>query len=147
MWRDSASPYTGIMRTKHAEELAFWKSRLVKDQGTFQNKHYERIMLGMAHESSQSFLRGRVVGDFGCGPRGSLVWADAASLRIGIDVLADAYADAFTDNVIFHNMIYLKSTEEVIPLPSNFVDILFTLNAVDHVANLPQMCREMIRIL
>jgi hypothetical protein len=104
------------MSTKYEEELAFWKSRLVHDQGTFQNKHYERIMLGMAQESSQDFLRGRIVADFGCGPRGSLVWADGASLRIGIDVLADAYADAFTDNITSHNMIYLKSTEEVIPL-------------------------------
>jgi len=56
-----------------------------------------------------------------------------SSLRIGIDVLADCYADEFTDNILSHGMIYLKSTEQVIPLPSAMVDILFTMNAIDHV--------------
>ena len=44
-------------------------------------------------------------------------------------------------------MIYLKSTEKVIPLPSEFVDTVFTLNAMDHVNSFADMCREVIRIL
>jgi SAM-dependent methyltransferase len=92
-------------------------------------------------------LRGKVVADFGCGPRGSLVWATSPSLRIGIDVLADRYADEFTDNIISHGMIYLKCTERVIPLPSAFCDVVFTLNAIDHVDNFSVMCSEILRIL
>jgi SAM-dependent methyltransferase len=41
----------------------------------------------------------------------------------------------------------LKSTEKVIPLPSDFVDVMFTLNAIDHVDNFSAMCSEIIRVL
>lgn len=104
-------------------------------------------MLAMAEESSDNFLKDKIVADFGCGPRGSLAWASTALLRIGIDVLADRYADEFTSNIISYGMVYLKSTENVIPLPSGFVDIIFTLNAIDHVDNFSVMCAEIIRIL
>jgi len=76
-----------------------------------------------------------------------LVWANSAHIRIGIDVLADRYADEFTDNIISHGMIYLKCTENVIPLLSDFVDIMFTLNAIDHVDNFSAMCNEILRVL
>jgi hypothetical protein len=72
-----------IVRKEDAE-LAFWKSRLEIDGGTFQNSHYERLMLGMAGEPDAGFLAGKVVADFGCGPRGSLVWASPARMRIGM---------------------------------------------------------------
>jgi len=133
--------------TKHDAELNFWRSRFKIDRGKFSNSHYERLLLAMAEEPSDDFLSGKIVADFGCGPRGSLVWASSALLRIGIDVLADRYADEFTDNIVSHGTIYLKSTENVIPLPSDFVDVMFTLNAMDHVGNFPVMCKEIIRVL
>ncbi len=136
-----------IMRNKYASEMSFWISRLEMDRGKFVNSHYERLMLGMAGENNDSFLKGKVVADFGCGPRGSLVWAKSAFLRIGIDVLADSYADRFKENIISHNMVYLKCTEHVIPLPSEFVDVMFTLNALDHVTHFETMCSEIIRVL
>ena len=132
---------------KDVAELSFWRSRLKLDKGKFYNLHYEKLLLAMAEESSDDFLKGKIVADFGCGPRGSLVWARSALLRIGIDVLADRYADEFTENITSHGMIYLKSTEYVIPLPSDFVDIMFTLNALDHVDNFPIMCAEIMRVL
>ena len=135
------------MNIKHNAELAFWKSRLEINHGTFYNGHYERIMLAMAQEPDTGFVKGKVVADFGCGPRGSLVWASSAALRIGIDVLADVYADEFTENILSHGMIYLKATEAVIPLPSAMVDILFTMNAIDHVDHFEKMCAEIIRVL
>ena len=104
-------------------------------------------MLAMAGESTDDFLKGKIVADFGCGPRGSLVWARSALLQIGIDVLADRYADEFTDIITSHGMIYLKSTENVIPLPSGFVDIMFTLNAIDHVDKFSNICIELLRVL
>jgi len=132
---------------KYDAELNFWRSRLKINKGKFSNSHYERLLLAIAEEPSDDFLSGKIVADFGCGPRGSLVWASSALLRIGIDVLADRYADEFTDNIVSHGMIYLKSTENVIPLPSDFVDVMFTLNAMDHVDNFPVMCKEIIRVL
>ena len=132
---------------KYDAELSFWKGRFEVENGEFKNSHYERLMMAMADESNDDFLKGKIVADFGCGLRGSLVWANLARLRIGIDVLADRYADEFTDNIMSHGMVYLKSTEKVIPLPSNFVDIMFTLNAIDHVDHFSDMCAEIIRVI
>ena len=145
--RPIARPILNHLITKNDAELNFWRSRFEIDKGKFRNSHYERLLLAMAEEPSDDFLSGKIVADFGCGPRGSLVWASSAFLRIGIDVLADRYADEFTDNIVTHGMIYLKSTENVIPLPSDFVDVMFTLNAMDHVDNFPVMCKEIIRVL
>lgn len=140
-------PLANRLVRKRDAELAFWKSRLRIDNGHFENSHYARIMLGIAGEQNADFLTGKIVADFGCGPRGSLVWASPARIRIGIDVLADRYADEFTSNVVSHGMVYLKSTEQVIPLPSEFVDVMFTLNAVDHVDHFSPMCAEIIRVI
>lgn len=134
-------------KNKYDVELAFWQSRLKIDQGTFTNSHYKKLMLAMADEPDDTFLQSKIVADFGCGPRGSLLWANSAQLRLGIDVLADRYADEFTDNITAHNMVYLKSTEKVIPLPSDFVDVMFTLNAIDHVDNFPAVCAEILRVI
>jgi len=132
---------------KDVVELSFWRSRFEIDKGNFFNSHYEKIMLAMAEESNGDFIKGKIVADFGCGPRGSLVWADSALLRIGIDVLADRYANEFRGNIISHGMVYVKSTENVIPIPSDFVDTMFTLNAIDHVDNFSAMCDEIIRVI
>jgi SAM-dependent methyltransferase len=140
-------PIRNRFSNKYHSELKYWKSRFIFDKGKFNNANYERLMLKMAEETNCEFLQGKIVADFGCGPRGSLVWATSALLRIGIDVIADRYANEFKDNLISHGMVYLKSTEFMIPLPSNFIDILFTLNALDHVDNFPDMCNEIIRVL
>ena len=132
---------------KYFAEFSFWHERHRQDQGHFKNAHYQKILLAMAGEADEAFLRGKIVADFGCGPRGSLVWAQTAALRIGIDVLADRYMDEFKDDLASHGMVYLKSTEKSIPLPSDFVDVMFTLNALDHVDDFPAMCREIIRVL
>ncbi len=132
---------------KYQDELAFWKSRWELDGGHLRNDHYRRLMLAMAERADESFLDGKIVGDFGCGPRGSLVWTKTAALRVGIDVLADRYAEYFADNLLSHGMVYVKSTERVIPIPSDFLDVLFTLNAMDHVFDFATMCREVRRVL
>jgi len=134
-------------QNKYSMEMSFWKSRYTIDEGSFDNSQYRKIMLAMAGEKTEEFLSSKIVADFGCGPRGSLIWAKKASLRIGIDILADRYAEMFYDNILNHNMIYLKSTEKVIPLPSNFVDVMYTLNALDHVDSFPIMCEEILRVV
>jgi SAM-dependent methyltransferase len=139
------------VRGKRNEELAFWREQFVESGGQFTSAqtigYYERLMLGMAEEPTADFLAGKIVADFGCGPRGTLVWARDALLRIGIDVLADRYADEFPNTIRSHGIIYVKSTEKIIPLPSDFVDVLFTLNAIDHVDDFPAMCSEIIRVI
>jgi SAM-dependent methyltransferase len=145
--RQALRPRRNRPANKYDSELSFWRSKLEVNKGKFRNSHYERLMLAMSEEPSDDLLSGKIVADFGCGSRGSLVWASSALLRIGIDVLADRYADEFTDNILSHGMIYLKSTENVLPLPSNFVDVMFTLNAMDHVNKFSSMCKEIIRVL
>lgn len=132
---------------KYHSELSFWKSKFENERGVFKNSHYRKLMLAMAGEADEGFLEGKIVADFGCGPRGSLIWATPAMLRIGIDVLADAYAEHFKQNIISHGMIYVKSTEKAIPIPSNYVDVLYTLNALDHVDDFKTACKEIIRII
>jgi len=140
-------PIYNIFANKYASELAYWKSRNKGEDGKFENSFYKTIMLAMAQESSDEFIKDKIVADFGCGPRGSLAWADAAKLRIGIDVLVDQYSKVFKNDIISHNMLYIKSTESCIPIPSNFVDVIFSLNAMDHVDNFSIMSAEVLRIL
>jgi SAM-dependent methyltransferase len=132
---------------KYAAELSFWKRECESQQGRFKNSYYRRVMLAMAEETTDDFLRGKIVADFGCGPCGTLAWAGSALLRIGIDVLADRYAETFPDDIMSHGMIYVTSTEQVIPLPAALIDVMFTLNAMDHVDRFATMCSEIVRVL
>ena len=138
-------------RIKHRRELGYWKSRFVQPSESMRaacqetnDAYYQRLMLSIAGEQDPSFLRDKIVADFGCGPLGSLCWAKVARVCIGIDVLADSYAGL---DIASHDMCYVTSTESTIPLPSNYVDVLYTANALDHVANLQRMCDELLRIL
>jgi SAM-dependent methyltransferase len=134
----------GLKDPKHAHEFRFWRKRWRAEGKMLNNAHYEKTMLAMAGEPDRSFLEDKIVADFGCGPRGSLCWATQARERIGIDVLAEAYKHLGTAR---HNIRYVASTESGIPLADGSVDVLFTLNAMDHVHNLDAMTREMLRIL
>ena len=135
----------GLTDRKHAHEFRFWRKRWRAEGRSLRNDHYQALMLAMAGEPPDgAFLKDAVVADFGCGPRGSLCWATQARERIGIDVLADAYKHL---GAAKHNIRYVRSTETEIPLPDGSVDVLFTLNAMDHVHNLAPMCGELLRIL
>lgn len=134
----------GLDNPKYAAEVDYWQGRCDAEGGRLQNEHFRKRFLAMAGESDDSFCRGKIVADFGCGPRGSLCWATRAKARIGIDVLADAYSRF---GIARQNMTYVCSSEDRIPLPSDYVDVLFTLNAIDHVDNFETQCRELLRIL
>lgn len=131
---------------KYRSEFSFWQG-MWNERHAFDNQHFEELYLAIAGEPNVAFIEDRIIADFGCGPRGTLAWARAARLRIGIDVLADRYAESFKNDFVSHGMIYLKSTEQVIPLPSDSIDVLFTVNAMDHVDDFESMCREIVRIM
>jgi SAM-dependent methyltransferase len=139
-------PLKKLVTTKGREELLYWKT-VPQPDPTARDDYYRRYLLGIAGERDDSYVAGKVVADFGCGPMGSLTWARPAIARIGIDVLADLYADEFRDAIPSHGMIYVKSTEKTVPLPTDYVDVMFTLNAMDHVNDFPTMCKELIRVL
>jgi SAM-dependent methyltransferase len=135
-----------LCRTKHEAELAYWKKCFAKEGG-FSNEHYRKLLLGMAGEADDNFLADKRVADFGCGPRGTLCWIGSTDTKIGIDVLTAKYLELFGSVMKQHGMLYLSSTETMIPLPDAFLDVLFTLNAFDHVANPDVMGSEFRRIL
>lgn len=135
----------GVDHPKLAEELLYWDRAYRSGGGRFKAGWYEGFLLEIAGEHDASFVDGKVIADFGCGPRGSLLWAEQAARRIGIDVLAPAYARLF--GIGTQDMQYVASTESSIPLPDACVDVLFCVNALDHTLDPARMAAEMLRIL
>ncbi len=133
--------------SKTSSETKYWQRQYRAQNHSFHNEFYSKLMLSISDESDDSFLLNKVVADFGCGPRGSLVWAKSAGLRIGIDILATRYLQLFPKELLRHNMVYVTSTELHIPLPDEFCDVVFSVNSLDHVQNLVPMCNELRRIL
>ncbi|MDZ4120964.1 MAG: class I SAM-dependent methyltransferase, partial [Candidatus Cloacimonadaceae bacterium] len=134
-------------KTKHSAELGYWRKCFQNENRVFENAHYKRLMLAIAQEKDDAFLHGKIVADFGCGPRGSLSWISSAAMKIGIDVLIPQYLRYFHTAMKTHAMVYLTSTETHIPLPDDSVDIVFVINALDHVSDLACTCGELSRII
>lgn len=85
----------------------------------------------------------KVIVDIGCGPRGSLEWADMAARRIGIDPLAGKYLKLGANQ---HQMEYICAPSENIPLADAECDAVFSFNSLDHVENVEQTVAEIARI-
>lgn len=136
-----------ITMDKYDFELSYWQNQYKKEGGRFNNTHYKALMLAIAEEENDDFWQGRVVADFGCGPRGSLAWTDTPAIKLGIDVLASRYMKLFGDELKTHNMVYVVSDEKRIMIPDNYVDCLLTMNSLDHVADMGAMVSEILRIL
>lgn len=136
-----------LFRSKEEAELGYWKKCFRKEGKSFHNEHYQKLLLAMAGETDDGFLRGLKIADFGCGPRGSLSWVHSTDTKIGIDLLATAYLRHFPAVMKTQGMIYVNSTEKLIPIPDAYLDTIFTLNAFDHVADIELMADEIRRIL
>tara|TARA_B110000967_G_scaffold185780_2_gene206359 strand:- start:504 stop:1052 length:549 start_codon:yes stop_codon:yes gene_type:complete len=93
---------------------------------------------------SKSDFDGKRVLDIGPGPRGSLEWADNAKLRVGLDPIADRYMDV---GIVGQDMSYVMASSSKIPFPSNYFDIIVTLNALDHVKEMDSTITEIERVL
>jgi ubiquinone/menaquinone biosynthesis C-methylase UbiE len=136
---DNKKNHTGSQKAQ--AELAFWESR-IQQQGRLSNDHYEYFYtthFGL----EKAFYRGKQILDIGCGPRGSLEWAAGASLRIGIDPLAEAYRRLGTG---MHAMQYVACNAEYLPFPDTCFDIVCAFNSLDHVDDLEKVIGEIIRV-
>lgn len=126
---------------KEFHELSYWK-RIKKVEGSLSNEHYKRFYT--THFGLEdSFYEGKVLLDIGCGPRGSLEWASMASRRMGIDPLANKYLQLGASR---HNMEYINSPAEKIPLEDGVCDVVFSFNSLDHVENIEQTLEEVKRV-
>jgi ubiquinone/menaquinone biosynthesis C-methylase UbiE len=82
--------------------------------------------------------------DIGCGPRGSLEWADHAARRVGLDPLVPVYRRLGIDE---HAMEYVAAPAEQMPFPDGAFDIVTSINSLDHVDHLEATCEEIARVL
>lgn len=129
------------LKAKRTAELGFWQQRQAAE-GTLGNAHYERFFTS-AFGLDREFYRGRSMLDVGCGPRGSLEWADVAAERVGLDPLADRYRALGTDR---HAMRYVSAPAEHIPFPDGHFDVVSSFNSLDHVDDLAATVAELKRV-
>lgn len=130
------------LSNKESHELSYWEERKDKE-GTLANSHYEYFFT--AHfKLTRDFFTGKRILDVGCGPRGSLEWADMVKERIGCDPLANQYAILGADK---HKMRYVAAPSESIPFANDYFDIVSSFNSLDHVENLYQSIAEIIRVI
>lgn len=127
---------------KEEEELAYWQDRK-RIEGEFHNSHYREFQtthFGFTDDD----MRGKRLLDVGCGPRGSLEWADMAGERIGLDPLADEYLKLGADR---HKMKYIAAPSEKMPFEAGHFDFVFSFNSLDHVADVDATIAEIKRVV
>ncbi|MCK6457568.1 MAG: class I SAM-dependent methyltransferase [Phycisphaerae bacterium] len=128
---------------KATAELAFWRGQFRAGGGSLRRDDYYRALVRDI-AGGEVDVAGRSILDVGCGPRGSLCWAAPARLRIGLDPLADAYREF---GAARQPMSYLAARGESMPLADASIDVLVTINAVDHADDPSAVMREMRRVL
>lgn len=130
--------------TKHLNELKFWAGNVEKE-GTLQNSFYETFYTSDFNISPEEY-DDKAILDIGCGPRGSLEWADGANVRIGLDPLVNEYYK-LNGGTLFHKMQYVNGYSEDMPFPDGVFDFVFSINSLDHVDDLDETISEMKRVL
>jgi SAM-dependent methyltransferase len=126
---------------KEREEYKYWTGTLQDRTGG--NSHFEYFFtthFGIEKE----FYRGKKILDIGCGPLGSLEWADRAARRVGLDPLADKYKALGTDR---QAMEYVNAEAEKMPFADGTFDVVSTFNSLDHVEDLARVISEIKRVL
>lgn len=126
---------------KEKAEFTYW-SDVKTTEGNLANEHYTYFYT--EHFSLDiEFYHNKKILDLGCGPRGSLEWADLAAERVGLDPLVGRYKQLGIDH---HKMQYVEARSEKIPFPEKYFDVVCSFNSLDHVDNLDQTIQEIIRV-
>lgn len=124
-------------------ELCYWKTVKLFSKDLTKNSHY-KFFYTDNFSIPEEFYKDKIILDIGCGPRGSLEWAEIAKERIGMDPLVDQYLKMGAKD---HKMSYVKAYVENIPFPDNYFDVICSFNSLDHVENMEQACLEIQRTL
>lgn len=130
------------VKFKEAFELAYWKMTKRRDK-LFGNEHYQYFYTDYFQLDSE-YYKGKNILDIGCGPRGSLEWAESAKERIGLDPLAEAYMSLGAAN---HKMTYVSDYVENMPFGNDYFDVICSFNSLDHVGDLKESCKQIERVL
>lgn len=126
---------------KQTFEMFFWRKHLFRFK-KFTHAHMKRSFTE-AFGLDIQFYDNKDVLDIGCGPVGSLEWADNCKSRTGIDPLADNYVKL---NGGRQKMTYVSAGAEKIPFPDQSFDVVSTFNALDHVENVEKAVSEAVRV-
>ena len=131
-------------QVKHLHELSFWEARLKEERPENDPEYYRKFMMDMGGVKDQSFFDGLICLDIGPGPRGSLNWLTNARFAIGLDPLVEDYMKF---GIAEHSMLYVNATAESIPFATSYVDVVFSMNSLDHVDDIKKTCAEIRRVL
>ena len=134
---------SGSFSFKEFFELGYWKTVKLFSKSLTKNSHYKYFYTDN-FSIPEEFYNNKIILDIGCGPRGSLEWADTAKERIGMDPLAEQYLKMGAKE---HKMSYIKAYVENIPFPENYFDVICSFNSLDHVENMELACQEIKRTL
>lgn len=129
--------------SKHDSEMAFWRQTFLEWKGDPHNKHYEYFYTSYFGLDAKEY-EGKSLLDIGCGPCGSLEWADQAEERVGLDPLVERYREFGIDA---HKMKYVCAPSEQIPFPDEHFDFVCSFNSLDHVDNLEGTLSEISRVV
>lgn len=110
-------------------EMDYWKQKYAEEGGRLANDHYKWLYVDF-WGFDDAFYAGKRILDIGCGPRGSLEWADMAAERVGLDSLVDRYREIGIDQ---HRMTYCDSPIETAPFLDGHFDVVTSINSLDHV--------------
>ncbi len=121
--------------------MTYWEAQAAQE-GTLGHLHFEEFFTVQFGLTRADYVGKRVL-DIGCGPRGSLEWADMAAERIGVDPLVDHYAQL---GIGEHTMRYVASGAESLPFEDGHFDIVACFNALDHVDAVDAAIAEFTRV-
>ncbi|MDE2110491.1 MAG: class I SAM-dependent methyltransferase [Alphaproteobacteria bacterium] len=143
----SVLPAQARKRFKEYHELRYWRgvtAPIARDRAKLEHEraHYEFFFTAFFGLAANDYA-GAAVLDIGCGPCGSLEWANIARERIGLDPLADRYRKLADDR---QAMAYCASSSEAIPYPDGYFDVVSTFNSLDHVDDVGATIREIKRV-
>lgn len=128
--------------TKATHELKYW-ARVKDKERVLHNSWYEYFFT-LHFGLQRDYYADKRVLDIGCGPRGSLEWADMTALRVGLDPLADSYRSLGADR---QKMTYASAPAEAIPYPANYFHVVSSFNSLDHVDDVDAVLREIVRVV
>jgi ubiquinone/menaquinone biosynthesis C-methylase UbiE len=141
-WRDRPPvpiPSALRRRAKHWAELRYWRKRA----DTLENNQHYAYFFTEHFKIERGFYAGKRILDIGCGPRGSLEWANDAAECVGVDPLANDYLKLGASK---HRMRYVQSGAEELPFDDGHFDVVSTFNSLDHVDDVDAALREIHRV-
>lgn len=143
----SVMPAAARARFKRYHELRYWRGvtgPIRHDPAKLEHErsHYEHFFTTFFGLTKADYAGKRLL-DIGCGPCGSLEWAEGAAERVGLDPLAEDYRKLVGSR---HAMTYVAAPSEAIPFPDGYFDSVSSFNSLDHVDDVDATVAEMVRV-